>query len=376
MTMLELESLTLREIRLPLKEPFVTSSGMQEKRRILLLELRSCDGLAAWSECVAQERPGYSTETIDSAWAAIRDELGPLLGSGRFADARELLGLLDGHVRGHRMAKAALEMACWNLGALQRDVPLAGLMGGTRSRVPAGVAIGMQPDPSTLVDQVRRCVEEGYRKIKLKIKPGADHGFVAAVREAVGLDVPLAVDANCSYSGAEVAILRSLDGFGLSMIEQPLDREDLVGHAALQKLIETPICLDESITCRADVEAMIRLGSGRIVNVKPGRVGGLGRARSIHDLCRESGLGAWVGGMLESGIGRAYNVALASLPHFSLPGDLSPSRRYWERDIVEPAWEMSADGFVDVPFDRPGLGVDVDRDRIDNLTRRAERLAF
>jgi O-succinylbenzoate synthase len=371
---IDLKSLTLREIRLTLKEPFVAAGGVQEHRRILLLEMRSRDGHTAWSECVAQERPGYSLETIDTAWTALRDDLAPVL-LGAAADGQHVPAVLDAHVRGHPMATAALEMACWALEAERQNASLACLLGGTQARVPVGVALGMESDPSTLVEKVRRCVGEGYRKIKLKIAPGADRRFVAAVREAVGPDIPLAVDANGTYSRADLDVLRSLDAFGLIMLEQPLHRDDMAGHAALQRELVTPICLDESVTTSRDIEAMIRWGSGRIVNVKPGRVGGLARAMNMHDLCRESGLAAWVGGMLETGIGRAFNVALASLPNFSLPGDLSPSSRYWERDIVEPEWTMSTDGFVDVPFDRPGLGVEIDRDRIENLTRRADHIA-
>lgn len=376
MSLPELESLILREIRLPLKEPFVTSTGVHEFRRILLLEMRSRDGYTAWSECVAPELPTYSPETIDTAWLAIREWFAPLLKDGLAARAPELLGRLDADVRGHRMAKATLEMACWDLEAQRRQLPLAELLGGTRDHVPVGIAIGIQSDPPSLVEKVRRCLDQGYRKIKIKITPGADHQFVAAVREAVGPYVPLAVDANCSYSLADINLLRSLDEFGLTMIEQPLHHDDLVRHAELQKEIATPICLDESITSLERAEAMIRLGSGRIVNVKPGRVGGLAPAVAIHDLCRENGVDAWVGGMLECGIGRAYNVALASLSNFTMPGDISPSSRYWEHDVVRPEWTMSADGFMGVPFDRPGLGVDVDRDRIENLTQRAEHISL
>lgn len=374
MSLFELDTLVLREIHLPLKEPFVTSAGERSSRRILLLELRSRDGFTAWSECVAQEWPTYSPETIETAWLAIREWLAPLM--KEIVDLRELLGRLDAHVRGHLMAKAALEMACWELDALRRAVPLAELLGGTRRRVPVGIAIGMQSDPALLVEKVRHHLAEGYRKIKLKIAPGADYRFVAAVREAVGPHAPLAVDANGSYSLADVELLRSLDEFGLTMIEQPLHHDDLVEHAELQKEISTSICLDESITSLERAEAMLKLGSGRVVNVKPGRVGGLGPAVAIHDFCRKNGLDAWVGGMLECGIGRAYNVALASLSNFAIPGDLSPSSRYWDQDVVRPEWTMSSDGFVDVPFDRPGAGVEIDRDRVEDLTHREEEIAL
>lgn len=369
-----LESISLREIRLALKEPFVASHGVQESRRILLLEVRSRDGLTAWSECVAQETPGYAPETVDSAWDAIRDWLAPLLQGSSVDDPSAVYAQLSTHVRGHAMAKAALEMACWDLEAQRRGTSLASLLGGTQRRVPVGVALGIQDDPQTLARKVKRCLADGYRRIKLKIARGADQKLVAAVREAVGPDVPLAVDANGAYTRGDAAVLRGLDRFGLSMIEQPLHEDDLVGHADLQAELTTPICLDESITGPERVETMIRLGSGRIANIKPGRMGGFQPVLSALERCAAGGVGAWVGGMFESGIGRAYNVALASLPYFSLPGDLSPSGRYWEEDVVSPAWTMSSDGFVEVPLDRIGLGIEVDRDRIEGLIQRAESI--
>lgn len=372
--MVDLHSVTLREIRLALREPFVTSTGVIRDRRILLLEVQSGDGYTAWSECAAQDTPAYAPETVDTAWTSIRDWLIPALRSAGGSREDRLATVLDRRVSGHGMAKASLEMAAWNLEAQRNDVPLAELLGGVRRRVPAGIAVGLQENTTRLAERVLEAVEAGYRKVKLKIEPGSDREVVAAAREVAGDGVELAVDANEAYGRGDMGLLRSLDGFRLSMIEQPLAREDLVGHARLQEQLTTPICLDESITSRGSVETMIRLGSGRIVNVKPGRVGGLAASVAIHDLCGEHGVPAWVGGMLETGIGRAYNVALASLPYFVLPGDISPSSRYWVRDVVHPEWTMSTDGYVDVPFDRPGLGVEVDEDRIDALTVRSERL--
>lgn len=366
--MLRIEAVSLREIRMPLVEPFQISSGLVQDRRILLLELRHPDGAVVWSECVAAERPNYSPETVDTAIHAIREWLAPRI-LGRDLEGPEAVrGILDEGVRGHRMAKAALEMGLWALQAELDGQPLARLLGGTRDRVATGISLGIQASPEALVERARREHARGYRKIKIKICPGADVEYVQAVREDLGPEAGLMVDANSAYTPADADHLRRLDALDLVMIEQPLDREDLVRHARLQETMKTPLCLDESITSLDRAEDMIALGSGRIVNIKPGRVGGFSESRAIHDLCEAEGIPVWCGGMLESGVGRAYNVALASLPNFTLPGDLSPSDRYWERDIVRPAWTMDEEGMVRVPLDRPGLGVEVDVDRIEDLT--------
>jgi len=367
-----LARVAMREIRLPLREPFRISSGVVEERRILLLELEDGDGTRAWSECVAGEYPNYSPETVDTAWHALTEWLVPRLLAGP-SSPTETHAVLDRDLRGHRMAKAALEMGVWGLEAERTSRPLAELIGGVREFVPVGISLGIQGTPERLVEKAAAALEAGYRKIKLKIRPGSDVAYVGAVREALGPSAPLMADANNAYGQADGAALEALDGFGLLMIEQPLDHEDLVRHAALQKRLRTPICLDESITSVARAEDMIELGAGRIVNIKPGRVGGYVESRRIHDVCAAHAVPVWCGGMLESGIGRAYNVALASLPNFTLPGDLSPSARYWERDVVKPEWTMS-DGFVRVPLHRPGIGAEADVDRIDDLTVRALRL--
>jgi len=369
---LRIEEITLREIRLPLVEPFAISSGTMDVRRILLLEIRDADGVRAWSECVAGDQPNYSPETIDTAWLAIREWLAPRLLDAGPGGPEAVAEVLGAGVKGHRMAKAALEMGCWGLAAERAGTPLADLIGGTRERIATGISIGIQATPERLAEKACAAVARGYRKVKLKITPGADLAYVAAVREAVGSDQPLSVDANAAYTLEDTEHLRELDQFGLIMIEQPLAAGDLVRHARLQAALETPICLDESIVDLASTEDMIALGSGRIVNIKPGRVGGFSASRAIHDAAERAGIPVWCGGMLESGIGRAYNVALASLPNFQLPGDLSPSARYWARDVVTPEWTMSEDGFVTVPRDRPGLGVEVDVERIEALTVRRE----
>lgn len=377
--MTRLTRVALREIRLPLKEPFRISSGVVSERRICLLELADSDGTAAWAECVAGEQPNYSAETIDTAWLALREWVAPRAFAADVGDPARVHAALSPGVVGHQMAKAAVEMGCWGLAAEREGVPLARLLGGaragTREAIVTGISLGIQATPAALVERAERARAAGFRKIKLKVAPGADVEYVGAVRSALGPDVQLMADANSAYTPADAEHLRGLDRYGLLMIEQPLGRDDLVRHAALQRLLATPLCLDESITSVERAEDMIALGAGRIINIKPGRVGGFAEAVAIHDLAQRHGVPVWCGGMLESGVGRAYNVALASLPNFSLPSDLSPSARYWERDVVTPEWTMDAEGLVHVPLDRAGIGVDVDVGRVDDLTVRREVLA-
>lgn len=372
--MIRLQEITLHEIRLPLKEPFRISSGLTTERRIMLLRLRDVNGVTTWSECVAGEKPNYSSETIDAAWLVISEYVAPrVLGVG-FEKPVDVHPALEKDFRGHHMAKAALEMGIWALWAERDGMPLARLLGGTQTRIPTGISIGIQPSPEALVARVKRALDDGFRKIKMKVNPGEDVQFVGAVREAFP-DAPLMVDANNAYTLDDIAQLKKLDQFKFMMIEQPLAYDDIVRHATLQKQLETPICLDESITSLDRAQDMITLHAGRIINIKPGRVGGFQQSRAIHDLAQQHGIPVWCGGMLESGVGRAYNVALASLPNFTKPGDLSPSSRYWAQDVVTPEWTMSPDGWMDVPLDRPGLGVTVDVDRIDDLTVRKETLS-
>jgi o-succinylbenzoate synthase len=272
------------------------------------------------------------------------------------------------------MAKAALEMGCWALAAVQQGLPLARLIGGTRDRIATGISLGIQRDVHALIAKAEAAFEEGYRKVKIKIAPGRDVDWVRAVRTALGHGAHLMADANNAYTLADTDRLVALDDLGLMMIEQPLAWDDLVRHAELQRKLRTPLCLDESITSLERAQDMVTLGAGRIVNIKPGRVGGFTASLRIHDYCESMGVPVWCGGMLESGIGRAYNVALASLPNFTLPGDLSPSARYWAQDVVTPEWTMDVEGMVTVPLDQPGIGVAVDRARIESLTVRTEEL--
>jgi O-succinylbenzoate synthase len=373
--MLVIDRITLREIRLTLKEPFRISSGLVQERRIALLELTDRDGVTAWSECVAFQLPNYSPETIETAWLAIREWLAPRILGRELAGPEAVHAVLEKDIRGHNMAKAAVEMGCWGVAAEAQSVSLSALLGGTRDRVATGISLGIQREPALLVQRARAAMAAGYRKIKVKIQPGQDIEYVRAVREAVGNAIDLMADANSAYTLDQADHLAQLDAFNLIMLEQPLGDDDLVRHSQLQQRLSTPICLDESITGVNRAEDMIFLKSGRIINIKAGRVGGLTVSKAIHDVCRNASIPVWCGGMLETGIGRAYNVALASLPGFSLPGDVSPSARYWKRDIVAPEWTMDLEGMVRVPRDRPGIGVTVDADFIESLTDRSETLS-
>lgn len=380
----EVVRVVMREIRLPLVAPFRSASGVVDARRVLLLELHDGSGATAWSECVAESLPAYSPETVDTAWLAIGEWLAPRVvhaGPVHHGTVHAVLG--DG-VRGHRMARAAVEMGVWGIAARRLGASLAAIVneasGGApqrpvvpRTSVDTGVVIGMQPSLDALAERARTAKHEGYRRIKIKVSPGHDVEPLRTVRDAIGAH-PLSVDANGTYSlddAAHVHALDAMDTMSLAMIEQPLGPGDLVRHAALQQRLSTPLCLDESIVSLAAAEDMLSLRSARVVNIKPGRVGGFAEAIAIHDRMAAAGIPAWCGGMLETGIGRAYNVALASLPGFTEPSDLSPSARYWARDIVTPAWTMSADGRVAVPLGTAGIGVEVDTAYIDSLTVRS-----
>ncbi|MGQ0648395.1 MAG: o-succinylbenzoate synthase [Gemmatimonadaceae bacterium] len=372
--MLHIVRLTLREIRLPLREPFQISSGTMSERRIALVELEDASGASSWSECVADDAPNYLPETIDTAWLAMLKWCAPRVLGQRFASPGQVHAALERDFRGHQMAKAAVEMGMWGVEAERLGLPLARLIGGTRQEIDVGISLGIQDSPDALVEKARAALAQGYRKIKIKIKPGRDVDFVSAVRSAFP-EAPLMADANNAYTLEDCEALVAMDDLGLMMFEQPLAWDDIVRHAELQRRLKTPVCLDESITNLERAQDMVRLGSGRIINIKPGRVGGFTSSIAIHDYCASNGVPVWCGGMLESGIGRAYNVALASLSNFLKPGDVSPSARYWERDIVTPEWTMTSQGTTIVPLNRPGIGVRVDRDRVDDLTVRMELVA-
>ncbi|HYA89381.1 MAG TPA: o-succinylbenzoate synthase [archaeon] len=367
---MRVKRLTLREIHLKLVEPFQTSFDTSDLRRILLLEA-DVDGVTGWGESTAGEDPYYSYETVETAWHIIRDFLWPAIRGREFKSAAEIWDLFA-RVRGHNMAKGGLETALWDAEARLKGVPLWKLLGGTREEIPCGVSIGIQPTIEKLIAKVEKELSAGYQRIKIKIKPGCDIEPARALRERFPR-IRLMVDANSAYSLADAAHLKQLDAFYLIMIEQPLGWDDIYAHAQLQRQLETPICLDECIHDVEHARAAIEIGACKIINIKLGRVGGHTAARRVHDLCQAKGVPVWCGGMLESGIGRAHNIAMSTLPNFSLPGDVSASRRYWAEDIIEPEVEVTRQGTICVPT-APGIGYEPRADRIESLTRRSEVL--
>ena len=368
--MLNIDAIHLREINMPLAHPFETSFGLTTGRRIMLVEIEA-EGLTAWGECVAGEHPYFSDEMIDTAWIIAETELAPRLLDADLEGGSSCPDVFK-RVRGNRMAKAAFENAVWDLEAQVERVPLARLLGGTRKVIPCGVSIGIQPSIEQLLDKIATELEAGYQRIKLKCKPGWDNRVFEAVRK-LWPDILLSCDANSVYRMRDLDHIATWDEFGLLMIEQPLWYDDFYFHSMLQKRLETPICLDESIRNRRDALAAIDMESCRIINIKVGRVGGFSEAIAVHNAASERGIPVWCGGMLETGIGRAHNIALSSLPNFSLPGDVSASSRYWEQDIIEPAVTVSSKGEISVPT-TPGSGFEVQRDRIETLTVRRQTL--
>ena len=364
--MLMIDSIQLREINMPLAFPFETSFGVTTTRRVLLVEIES-EGMTAWGECVAGEHPYFSEESIDTAWLVTENELAPRLAGQELLGGCSVQPLLR-QVRGNRMAKAALENAVWDLEAQRKRVPLAELLGGTRDRIPCGVSIGIQSSPAALMDKIAEALEAGYLRVKLKCKPGWDTAIFEQVRERWP-HIRLSCDANSAYRVVDIERIREWDRFDLMMIEQPLWHDDFYFHSMLQKRLETPICLDESIRNRRDALAAIDMESCRVINIKVGRVGGFSEAIAVHNAAEERGVPVWCGGMLETGIGRAHNIALASLANFSLPGDVSASKRYWSEDIIEPEITVSRQGEIEVP-QGIGSGVAVRRDLIEKLTVR------
>lgn len=370
MNPMRIERIELRVVRLPLVRHFETSFGRVHHRTFLLTRLDS-GGVSGLGECVADDNPFYSSETVETTWHVIEQFLAPMILGVDFAHPREVFPVMR-RVRGHNMAKAALEMAAWDLYARQLNEPLFRVFGGDRTSIAAGVSIGIQDSLGELADRVASELAEGYRRIKIKVKPGWDVDAVAIIRERLG-DVPLMVDANAAYTLEDAAHLKRLDPFSLMMIEQPLDYEDITDHAALQRELRTPVCLDESIHSVRAARDAIAADACRIINIKPGRVGGHAESIRLHDLCAENGIPVWHGGMLESGIGRAHNLHLSSLPNFSLPGDVAASKRYFQPDLIEPPIEVRHDGTIAMPVDGPGIGVRVVPARVEAATlRRAE----
>ena len=369
---LKLEKLELCEIGLPLKAPFETSFGTTFERRILIVRVFDSDGACGYGECTAPEAPFYNHETVDTASTIIPNFAVPLISNGNVRCAADVSAALA-PIRGNRMATGAVEAAIWDLEAKREGIPLWQHLGGTRGEINCGVSIGLQKSSEMLLEKVACEVESGYQRIKLKIKPGRDLEFVKAIREAFP-DILLSVDANSAYQlGRDTDLLRQLDDFDLLMIEQPLAAGDLLDHAKLQQKLTTPICLDESITCLADAKHALELGSCRIINIKLGRVGGHSEAKAIQELAAKQNVPVWCGGMLESGVGRAHNIAMSTLAGFTLPGDVSASSRYWEEDIIDPPVTVSRTGTIDAPTGN-GIGYQVNESRIDKLTVKSETI--
>jgi len=365
---MKIEAITLREIQMPLVHFFETSFGRTYSRRILLITVHS-EGIDGWAESVVGEDPFYSSEWIDSAWPTLTSYLIPMLLGKRIESGRDCPALLA-KVRAHRMAKAGLENALWDAEARQKKLPLRKLLGGTRQEIPCGVSIGIQDSIEQLLDKIQVELSAGYRRIKVKVKPGWDTNVLERIRSRWA-DITLSCDANSAYTLDQVEHLRKFDQFNLLMIEQPLWNDDIYYHARLQKELRTSICLDESIVNARSAAFAVETGACRIINIKVGRVGGFSEAISVHDVCQANKVPVWCGGMLETGIGRAHNIALSTLPNFSLPGDVSASRRYWKEDIIDPEVEVSPQGMIAIR-DVAGTGYRIKTDLIEKLTVRKE----
>ena len=363
---MKIESIVLREIHIRLKSPFETSFGVVQNRRILLVEVIA-DGVSGWGEVTAGETPSYNSETTDTAWHVISDFIAPTM-IGKTIPSASDVPILLAQIRGHEMAKSGLENALWDIEARQKGISLSRLLGGTFEEISCGVSLGIRENPPSLIKRVAEELSSGYQRIKLKIKPGKDFEFVAAVRKEFP-EIRLSVDANSAYRLDDVAHLKKFDDFHLLMMEQPLSWDDIYAHSKLQAQIQTAICLDECIHNTGHALTAIELKACRIINIKLGRVSGHTEARKMQQSCQERSIPVWCGGMLESGIGRAHNIAMSTLPGFTLPGDVSASKRYWEEDIIEPAVEVGRYGTIRVP-QTPGLGYAVRRDLIEKLTVR------
>lgn len=361
---MKIERITLYHLRMPLQSHFETSFGRIYDRECILLEVNS-GGLSGFGECVADRDPGYGYETVGTAWHILRDFIIPAVLGSDVQDAGDLHNKLT-HIKGHQMAVAGLEMAIWDLKGKRESCSLCDLIGGIRQSVEVGVSVGLQDSPSELVRVVEGYVKTGYGRVKLKIKPGRDVGDVQAVRQ-VFPDLRLQVDANSAYTLESASALFPLDDLDLLLIEQPLAEDDLWDHRSLQASFKTPLCLDESITRPRHARQALEMGACRIINIKPGRVGGLSQGILIHNLCQAQGVPVWCGGMLETGVGRASNLAIASLPNFKLPGDISATVRYYAEDITNETFTLNADSTIDVP-PGPGLGVTINQAALSRYT--------
>jgi o-succinylbenzoate synthase len=367
-----IERAEVLEVALPLREPFVTSFGPTSSRRVVLVRLTDSEGRVGWGEAAPLDHPFYLPDTVSGAFALIVEYALPACLRAAVLHPREAATAMA-PIRGNTFARAGVEQAFWVLEAVRSGRPLGSLMGATRDRIPVGESLGIKDSIDELVEEAALRLKEGYRRIKLKIAPGWDVDVIRATREAFGDDVMLQVDANAAYTIDDAEHLGRLDRFGLACIEQPLEYDDLLGHAELQRRLHTPVCLDESLRSARDVEVALRIGACRNVNLKPGRVGGLSESLRIHDLCRDAGIRLWCGGMLESGIGRAANIAMAALPGFDQPADMSPASILYHEDLIDPTYHVDREGFIDVP-EPAGLGFPVSEDRVRERTIRRAAL--
>ena len=363
---MRIDQITLREVHLPLVHSFETSFGKVRERSAILLQVR-CGATTGWGECVADRGPFYSYETVQTAWSILTEFILPSIFHQSFHQAGDFAPVVE-RIRGHAMAKACVEAALWDVQAQDLGLPLWKLLGGERERIRCGVSIGIQENVDSLLRKIETELKAGYHRIKIKIKPGWDVDIVRQVREHFPT-VSLMVDANSAYTVSDTSRLRELDDFRLLMIEQPLRYDDLVEHSKLQAQLRTPICLDESIRHTHDAIHACELGACKVINVKMGRLGGPSEAKKVHDACQQRGIPVWCGGMLETGIGRAHNIALSTLANFSMPGDVSASKRYFERDVISPPVEVSPDGYILAP-QGTGLGYQPDLDWIEKITVR------
>ena len=362
--MMNISEITIRHVQMEMKSPFTTSFGTFKMRDFLLLEAKDQDGTIGWGESVAFHSPWYNEETLKTNWHMLEDYLIPLILNKDIEHPDEVSEIFS-HIRKNNMAKSTIEGAIWDIYAQKTNQSLANALGGDKEKIEVGISIGIQNSIEELVDLVDGYVKEGYKRIKVKIKPGWDVEVMRTLRETFP-DVQIMADANSAYTLDDIDLLKQLDAFDLMMIEQPLASDDIVDHATLQQHLQTPICLDESIHSLEDTRKAVELGSTKIINIKIGRVGGLTEAKKIHDYCMEKEIPVWCGGMLESGIGRAHNVALTTLANFTLPGDTAGSSRYWEKDVIKPE-VVSENGYIHVPK-TAGIGYEIDREAIDSYT--------
>lgn len=363
---MKIERIELRHIKMVLVTPFVTSMGTEYDEEHIIVRVDG-EGLTGWGESVAEGTPYYSYETVGTAWHVLSDYIIPEILGKNIDTVSDAIGMYS-RIRGHMMAKAGIEAALWDLLAKAENKSLSQMLGGNRKKIDVGVSIGIHESESELIHHVEDYLKQGYQRIKIKIAPGYDLQFVKALRREFP-DIMLQVDANSAYTLDDVDIFRQMDDYNLSLIEQPLGYDDIYDHSKLQRMIKTTLCLDESIHSLADTKAAIELGSCGIINIKPGRVSGFTESKLIHDYCASMNVPVWHGGMLESGIGRAGNVALASLPNFTLPGDISASKKYYKEDIVEPEFIVNPDGTMDVPTGA-GIGVEVNMPVLEKVTVR------